>query len=871
MAPDVPDWQAPLTAVQKQIDELVALFRNSHPSSSSTMDNHNPRGPLVRLDVPRFDGDDPHSWIFKIEEYFAYHNTPDTQRLQIVAFHLDGKASTWFQWLKSQHMLSTWSDFLARVRARFGPSQFEDPEGTLAKLTQQGSVGDYQSTFESLMGRVTGISEPLLISFYISGLQPSIRRELQMNRPSTLDETFALARVFESKYSEDPPSHHGSNRQFNRPAYSPSSVPRPPPAHTPTPPPSSHPITTPPITGPRRETTTAVPVRRLTPAETREKRERGLCFHCDQKWNPAHRCKSKGTVMLLEGDDIEPSEDIEPTEPADHSLDETLIMGDISSLHSLSGATHPRSLRLWGTTLNQRFQVMIDNGSTHNFITPALAERLKLPLSPVPSFRVRIGNDDSIICQHVCHHTTINLQGTDFTLDLFVLPIKGPDVILGIQWLQELGRVLHDYSHGRMEFTWNGQQVFLEGDPSLCSREISLSSLQALLQSDEVDSLFELWMLLTDEPAVPSIPLTELQDVSSYFRPLLTQFADVFTAPTGLPPHRLFDHRIHLDPGSKPINVRPYRYPHFQKSEMERLVQEMLDQGIIRPSHSPFSSPVLLVRKKDGSFRFCVDYRALNAVTVKDKFPIPTVDELIDELGTSTIFSKLDLRAGFHQIRMHNQDIFKTAFRTHDGHYEFLVMPFGLSNAPSTFQATMNYVLKKFLRCFVVVFFDDILIYSRSESEHLEHLSAVLSCLRTNCLYVKLSKCSFGTSSVAYLGHIVSAGELRVDPTKIQAMLDWPQPKTAKQLRGFLGLTGYYRKFIQHYASIAAPLTDLLRKDGFHWSTQASSSFTTLQQAMISAPVLRLPNFSKPFTIDTDASDLGLGAVLLQDNLPIAY
>lgn len=235
------------------------------------------------------------------------------------------------------------------------------------------------------------------------------------------------------------------------------------------------------------------------------------------------------------------------------------------------------------------------------------------------------------------------------------------------------------------------------------------------------------------------------------------------------------------------------------------------------------------------------------------------------------MFSKIDLRAGYHQIRVHSRDIRKTAFRTHEGHYEFLVMPLGLTNAPSTFQASMNSIFRPYLRHFVLVFFDDILIFSKSFDAHIQYLQVVLECLCSNQFYAKLSKCSFGQSSIDYLGHIISAQGVHPDPNKISAVQDWPTPTNLKSLLGFLVLTGFYRKFVHRYAHIAASLTDLLKKDQFCWSEAAKNFFAALKLALSSTPILALPNFTLPFQIRTDASGSGIGAVLLQNEHPIAY
>lgn len=298
----------------------------------------------------------------------------------------------------------------------------------------------------------------------------------------------------------------------------------------------------------------------------------------------------------------------------------------------------------------------------------------------------------------------------------------------------------------------------------------------------------------------------------------------------------------------------------------------MLQHGIIRPSSSPFASPVLLVKKKDGSWHFCVDYRHLNAITVKNKHPMPIVDELLDELVGAQWFTKLDFRSGYHQICMAEGEEKKTAFSTHNGLFEFLVMPFGLTNAPATFQSLMNHIFAALLRKGVLVFMDDILIYSPTLEEHVRLLQQVFHILQHHQFVIKKSKCYFAQSSVEYLGHVVSAAGVSTAPSKVQAVSQWPVPKTLKELRGFLGLTGYYRRFIRHYGIISRPLTLLLKKGTqFLWTPTTDEAFHLLKKALLEAPVMVVPNLSKPFVLETDASDLGIGAVLMQEGHPIAY
>ncbi|KAK1561379.1 hypothetical protein QYE76_048204, partial [Lolium multiflorum] len=355
---------------------------------------------------------------------------------------------------------------------------------------------------------------------------------------------------------------------------------------------------------------------------------------------------------------------------------------------------------------------------------------------------------------------------------------------------------------------------------------------------------------------------------------LLQEFIDVFPqdVPPGLPPIRGIEHQIDLIPGASLPNRAPYRTNPEETKEIQRQIQVLQDKGYIRESLSPCAVPIILVPKKDGSSRLCTDCRSINNITIRYRHPIPRLDDMLDELSGSIMFSKVDLRSGYHQIRMQLGDEWKTAFKTKFGLYEWLVMPFGLTNAPSTFMRLMNEVLRAFIGRFVVVYFDDILIYSKSLEEHLDHLRVVFNALRDARLYGNLEKCTFCTNRVAFLGYVVTAQGIEVDPAKIEAIENWPQPKTVTQVRSFLGLAGFYRRFVKDFGSIAAPLNELTKKDvPFVWGDAQQDAFMILKDKLTHAPLLQLPDFNKTFELECDASGIGLGGVLLQEGKPVAY
>jgi hypothetical protein len=435
---------------------------------------------------------------------------------------------------------------------------------------------------------------------------------------------------------------------------------------------------------------------------------------------------------------------------------------------------------------------------------------------------------------------TIVIEGVTFLANLIQLNSQGIDVILGMDWLSK--------HKGRID---------------CANRSVTVTNAEGIT----VEYFSEAHVNWKPRCKVNNLKLT-VEEV-----PVVREYPDVFPDDLpGLPPDREIEFAIELVPGTAPIAKRPYRMPANELAEMKKQIQELEEKGYVRPSTSPWGAPVLFVKKKDGSMRMCVDYRALNEVTIKNKYPLPRIEDLFDQLKGATVFSKIDLRSGYHQLKIRPSDVPKTAFVTRYGLYEFLVMSFGLTNAPAFFMNLMNKVFMEYLDKFVVVFIDDVLIYSRSDEEHEEHLRKVLDRLREHQLYAKFSKCEFWLRKVDFLGHVISAEGVAVDPAKVEAVLNWKQPKSVADIRSFLGLAGYYRRFIEDFSRIARPMTQLIKKENkFVWSEACENSFQELKKRLTTAPVLTLPDIRKDFEIYCDASKQGLGCVLMQMGKVVAY
>ncbi|XP_058111277.1 uncharacterized protein LOC131254302 [Magnolia sinica] len=555
----------------------------------------------AKLEFSRFSGDDPTEWFNRVNQFFEFQNTPDDKK----------------------------ADFEDELWARFGPSDCEDFDEALSRIRQTGSLREYQREFEQLGNRVTGWTQKALVGTFMGGLKTEISDGIRMFKPQTLKDAIRFARMRDDQLMRQ--------RRVTRP---------------------TPPVRAPLALTPANRAAPVAPVRRLSWEEMQRRRLQGLCFNCNERFTVGHKCQGP-RILMLEGRGDNNNifcDDVTHERQAEENQEEPLEPE--ITLHALTGWSVPKTMRVAAKIGSHEIIVLVDSGSTHNFISERLANELRLPVVPTERFTVRVANGDKLKCQGRFEEVRVDLQGTLFSLTLYSLPLTGLDLVLGIQWLEMLGSVVCNWKQLTMEFLWENQIRRLQGTNGEIIQAASLEELSK--EARQGHFIFALCLL------------DGAQELNKKMHPdmqqILQEFSEVFQEPSSLPPIREVDHCISLKEGTEPINVRPYRYAYYQKEEIEKQVHNMLNAGLIRPSTSPFSLPVLLVKKKDGNWRFCTDYQALNAATVKDRFPIPTVEDMLDELYGASYFTKLDLRAGYHQVRVNPPDIPKTAFRTHNGH-----------------------------------------------------------------------------------------------------------------------------------------------------------------------------------------------------------
>ena len=510
----------------------------------------------------------------------------------------------------------------------------------------------------------------------------------------------------------------------------------------------------------------------------------------------------------------------------------------------MSQTALPKSLEknpLFPVTLSwsgQSFSLgaLVDSGADECLIDHSFALQAGIPLVPLekPLTAHAIDGHRLGLITHQTTPLTLTISGNHVeSVRFMVLHSSSSSLVLGRPWLEK-----HN-----PHISWSSGKILAWGVSCFANCLHSAQSPTSVHQGS------------LDPPNLTGVP------------PAYHDLGAVFSKSSALtlPPHRPYDCAIDLLPGAPLPKGRLYNLSGPEKEAMHNYISDSLASGTIRPSSSPVAAGFFFVAKKDGSLRPCIDYRHLNDITVKNRYPLPLLSSTFEPLSQATIFSKLDLRNAYHLVRIREGDQWKTAFNTHLGHFEYLVMPFGLTNAPVVFQALVNDILRDMINKFVVVYLDDILVFSRSESEHTQHVRTVLQRLLENKLFVKAEKCEFHSSSVEFLGHVLEKGAVKADPKKVQAVLDWERPADRTQLRRFLGFANFYRKFIRNFSQIASPLNALTSTSvPFAWSPLAEEAFQVLKTRFTSAPVLTMPDPTKQFIVEVDASESGIGAVLSQ-------
>ncbi|GKA72319.1 putative reverse transcriptase domain-containing protein [Tanacetum coccineum] len=439
--------------------------------------------------------------------------------------------------------------------------------------------------------------------------------------------------------------------------------------------------------------------------------------------------------------------------------------------------------------LNNRYAtVLFDSGSDKSFVNTSFSHLIDInPVRLDTSYEVELADGRVASTNTVLRGCTLNLLNHLFKIDLMPIELGTFDVVIGMDWLVEQDAVIV-CGKKVVHIPVKNKTLVVEGDRGTSRLKI-ISCIKASKYIERGHQLF-VAHVTEKEPKEK-----RLEDV-----PVIRDFPEVFPDDLpGLPPPRQVEFKIELVPGAAPVARAPYRLAPSEMKELADQLQELSEKGFIRPSSSPWGAPVLFVKKKDGSFRMCIDYRELNKLMVKNRYPLPRIDDLFDQLQGSSVYSKIDLQTGYHQLRIKEEDIPITSFRTRYGHYEFKLKRFGLTNASAVFMDLMNRVCKPYLDKFVIMFIDDILIYSKGKEEHEEHLKTILELLKKEQLYAKFSKCDFWLESVQFLGHVINSKGVHIDPGKIEAIKNWATPTTPTEVRPFMGLASYYRRFIEDF------------------------------------------------------------------------
>ncbi|GJW66080.1 putative reverse transcriptase domain-containing protein [Tanacetum coccineum] len=753
-------------------------------------------------------------WMEKMEQVFGTCKCAEQDKVVYAASTFEGRALTWWNGnirtlgLENANRIP-WNEFKVMMTTEYCPdAEIEKMEQELWNLTLKGDdIDAYINRFHelSLMCPELVPTEKKKIKKFIKGFPERIKGNITSSRPTSLHDAVNMARELveqsvqgkaarsaesgKRKWDDNRRNNQGNNNNNrNRNNQQPSNK--------------------------RHETTkvyAAAPV-----GHTDRKPYTGPHPYCDKcNWHHVGacaklcaRCRKRGheekdcRVRMVDG---RPQEvECWGCGGKGHTRNNCPKAGNVQNNRARGRAYQvmenavqdPRVVA--GTfLLNDHFaSVLFDSGAERSFVSSDYIPFIDInPVALGSSYEVELANGKIVSTNTVLHGCTLELLNHVFKIDLLPTRLGSFDVIVGMDWLA--------YHHASIIY-----------DERIV--RIPLPDGHVLDMYGERPDVYPKPLLFVKAGE------KRLDDIH-----VVRKFPEVFPDDlSGLPPIREVEFRIDLIPGALPVAKAPYRLAPSEMNELSNQLKELQEKGFIRPSSSPWGAPVLFVKKKDGAMRMCIDYRELNKLTIKNRYPLPRIDDLFDQLQGACCFSKIDLHFGYHELRVHEDDIPKTAFRTRYGHFEFTVMPFGLTNAPAIFMDLMNRVWKPYLDKFVIVFIDDILIYSKSEKDHEHHLRTIFNLLKEENLYAKFSKCEFWLKEVQFLGYVVNQEGIHVDPSKVKAVKNWKAPESPTEIRSFLGLAGYYRRFIENFSKIAKPLTLLTQKNKVYvWGEDQEKAF----------------------------------------------